>query len=111
MTSGYRLRMTRDEMEPEAQLRTPLPPLNRVLYALDGKLWIAAGAPRVSLSTNEAWHGAGPEARCRERFSNQPVAIVRGQEARIRDCARLGGDPLPRPSPVLRQNLIRPASS
>jgi hypothetical protein len=37
MTSGYRLRLTRDETEPEAQLSTPLPPLNRVLYALDGR--------------------------------------------------------------------------
>jgi hypothetical protein len=60
MANGYRLRLTRDELEPEAQLRAPLPPLNRVLYALDGKLWIAAGAPRVGLGTNEAWHGAGP---------------------------------------------------
>src|SRR5438477_3252573 len=58
MADGYRLRLTRDEMEPQARLRTPLPPLNRVLYALDGQLSIEAGASRASHSANEAWHGA-----------------------------------------------------
>lgn len=48
--SGYRLRLTRDELEPQARLRTPLPPLNRVLYTLDGQLAIEAGVSRVSLN-------------------------------------------------------------
>ena len=60
MANGYRLRLTRDELEPQARLRAPLPPLNRVLYALDGQLSIEAGASRASLNANEAWHGAGP---------------------------------------------------
>ena len=53
MTDGYRLRLMRDRLEPGARLS--LPPVNRVLYVLEGQLSIEG----ATLGANDARHRAG----------------------------------------------------
>jgi len=53
VTDGYRLRLMRDRLEPGARLS--LPPVNRVLYVLEGQLSIEG----ATLGANDARHRAG----------------------------------------------------
>jgi hypothetical protein len=55
--NGHRLRLTRDEMEPRRP-RATLPPLNRVLYLLQGRVTVEAGGARASVDAGGAWYGS-----------------------------------------------------
>ena len=56
MTPGYRLCLTRDELDTAAR---PLPAITRVLYVLHGRVAIDVGSPPLELGADAAWHGAG----------------------------------------------------
>lgn len=72
--SAYELRLTRDRLGPQARYVNPLPPMNRVLYVLDGHVTVEAGGRQAALGPNSAWHGA---TACEAAAGQQGATVLR----------------------------------
>lgn len=79
----YALRLTDHRFEAGARPARPLPPLNRVLYVLDGDIVVTSGGRESRAGADSAWHGsaestvkAGPKGAAVLHYELLPAVAV-----------------------------------